>query len=245
MDRSNIKNSTGIMIHLPTNSLLLLRDLKKKDWTTPGGKIDPNDSRGASREFTAFKREFYEETGYPLPLLKIHSSFDYGRHAHTKVYVCTFTDYINFRQNNEIDQMAFVNLDSLIYSDFSLIDYPLKLYVRNSLIYAGLETGELKISFNLDDETMDVCLTRSTFKPALLNILYDKILPNLTGDIWRIQPNYKNSKTLKFIMAELSNNGIPIYQILDIPIDRVMYQTANLIIHSSNGIEIIAPLFSV
>ncbi len=241
----NINNATGIMIHLPTNSLVLLRDKKTKKWMTPGGKIDPIDSQRGSREFNCFKREFYEETGHVLPRVNIINSFIYGRTGHTKIYICTFTEDINFTINNETDKMALVNLDDLINTNFSLIDFPIKEYVRNSLLYANLETAELKLSFNINhDKYIDITLSKSSFKPALIKILNNEILPNLRGSIWIIQENYQRSKTLEFILHQLNLHGIPIYPELNIPIEKVLYKTADLILQTINGIENIGFVYS-
>jgi hypothetical protein len=69
-----------------------LRDKKDHLWCVPGGNIDPADRNTQHPEFTAFKREYKEETGYKLPNLTIYSKFDYGLPAHTRIYVATFTE---------------------------------------------------------------------------------------------------------------------------------------------------------
>lgn len=241
-----MKNATGILIHLPSNRLLLLRDKKDHLWCVPGGKIDPADRNTLHPEFTAFKREYEEETGYELPELTIYSKFDYGIHAHTKIYVATFTEDVNFRVNNEMDQLALVDLDELINSDFDLPDYPLKLYCKNSLKFANLESGHLELSFNLanGEDRVNFPITESTFKPALEQIVMDQVIPFLDGNQWRINLDYKNSKTLNFIFDQLSQEGIMLKQDFYIPMNTIDRDGALFMITTEKYEEDLGPVLS-
>lgn len=108
------RNSCCILIC--QKHILMVRDRVSGKWSTPGGQKDPGES-----DFATMKREYFEETGMPLPYLKNYTKVLYGYTKHTAIYVCpdTFVDITKFRSNNEMDAICWAPISSLVRSNFS------------------------------------------------------------------------------------------------------------------------------
>jgi len=96
--------------------VLLVREmLDEGRWTLPGGWMDAGDTPGG-----AVAREFCEETGYEVRVLKLAAAFDRDRHGHPPFlyailklfFVCELTGG-EPRTSVETGESAFFDLDHL------------------------------------------------------------------------------------------------------------------------------------
>lgn len=124
-----IKNSSIILIC--DNSILFTYDYNKNYWVTPGGNCEENEHP----RFTAF-REFLEEIGYISKSestqniqsysSKIFNGNEQSNYINNKtcIYVYEINDKSKipeFKFNDEMDMMLWVNIDFLKDNDFTIV----------------------------------------------------------------------------------------------------------------------------
>jgi 8-oxo-dGTP pyrophosphatase MutT (NUDIX family) len=132
-----IRNSVGF-IQTSNNRYIILLDKNTNKWMFPGGMVDSSDTG----LFRAFAREYEEETGYRLPLLKnIYRNigsrdinyFEYK--GHTRIYYAKIsTPTVNYHETNETNAIAYATEEDII----SLANKKKFKFIHSFLCYINL-----------------------------------------------------------------------------------------------------------
>lgn len=113
---SNPKKILSGCVIIRDNKLLLLKKFKNKYYELPGGKVDLNESV----EHAAI-REFKEETGCDVKILRKFGSFDFvhkGENVQSNIFLAETTDEPTIVEKEIFEKMIWMPIDK--YHEYDL-----------------------------------------------------------------------------------------------------------------------------